>query len=140
MTPQHYWEDFAVGQAFRAGDITLTAEQITAFATDFDPQPAHTDPAAAADTFFGELVASGWHTAALTMRLLVQCGLNVPGGLVGVGLDEVKWPRPVRPGESLRIIAEVLEVRALKSRPQQGIVRVHVKTLNQDDEPVQTLV
>ncbi len=140
MSTEHYWEDFAVGQTFGSGTVTLTADDIKAFASKYDPQPFHTDERAAAGTFFGGLVASGWHTAAVTMRLLVQSDLRVAGGLIGAGLDEVKWPRPVQPGDTLHVGIEVIETRPLKSRPQQGIVRVKVQTFNQKDEPVQSFV
>ncbi|MGE5193249.1 MAG: MaoC family dehydratase [Deltaproteobacteria bacterium] len=140
MPVERYWEDFTVGQKFVSGSVTVTAEQITAFASEFDPQPFHTSATAAAGSFFGGLVASGWHTAALTMRLLVLSELQVVGGLIGAGLDEVKWSRPVRPGDTLHVVPEVLEVRPLKSRPRQGIVRVKVETFNQDNQVVQTLV
>src|SRR6266446_7934143 len=106
MADERYWEDFAVGQKFESGSVTLTAEQIKAFAAQFDPQPFHTDEKAAADSFFGGLVASGWHTAAITMRLMVLSELRVVGGLIGAGLDEVKWPRPVHPGETLHVVPE----------------------------------
>ena len=140
MSIELCWEDFKVGQKFKSGSVTVTAEQIKAFASQFDPQPFHTDETAAAGSFFGGLVASGWHTAALTMRLLVQSELRVVGGLIGAGLDEVKWPRPVQPGETLHVVPEVLEVRPLKSRPDRGLVRVRVQTFNQDNEIVQILV
>jgi acyl dehydratase len=139
MPTDRYWEDFTVGQAFGSGTVTLTAQQIKDFASEFDPQPFHTDETAAAGSFFQGLVASGWHTAAVTMRLLVQSELRVAGGLIGAGLDEVKWPRSVRPGDTLRVVPEVLEVRSLKSHPERGLVRVRVQTFNQEDQLVQTL-
>jgi acyl dehydratase len=139
MAMVRYWEDFTVGQTFGSGSVTLTAQQIKAFASEFDPQPFHTDEMAAAGSFFGGLVASGWHTAAVTMRLLVQSEMRVAGGLIGAGLDEVKWPRSVRPGDTLRVVPEVLEVRPLKSRSERGLVRVRVQTLNQEDQLVQTM-
>ncbi len=140
MAIEHYWEDFTVGQKFKSGSVTVSAGQIKAFASEFDPQPFHTDDTAAAGSFFGGLVASGWHTAALTMRLLVQSELQVVGGLIGAGLDEVRWSRPVRPGDRLHVVPEVLEVRPFKSRPDRRLVRVKVETINQDDLVVQTLV
>jgi len=140
MAEERYWEDFAVGQKFKSGSVALTAETIKAFASQYDPQPFHTDEKAATETFFGGLVASGWHTAAITMRLMVLSDLHVVGGLIGAGLDEVKWPRPVYPGETLHVVPEVLEVRPLKSRPDRGLVRVHVQTFNQDNQLVQTFV
>jgi len=140
MAGERYWEDFAVGQEFKSGSVTVTAEAIKAFASQYDPQPFHTDENAAAGTFFGGLVASGWHTAALTMRMMVLSDLCVAGGLIGAGLDEVKWPRPVYPGDTLHVVPAVMDVRPLKSRPDRGLVRVHVQTFNQDDQLVQTFV
>ena len=98
--------------------------QIFAFAAEFDPQPFHLDEAAARHSIFGGLCASGWHTAAVTMRLLLDSDLNAAGGLIGAGLDECWWPRPVRPGDELRIECEVLDVRPSKSRPEQGLVKL----------------
>jgi acyl dehydratase len=140
MSSERYWEDFAVGQTFESGTVMLTTDEIIAFASQFDPQPFHTNPAAAEGTFFGGLVASGWHTAAVTMRLLVQSDLRVAGGLVGGGLDEVRWPKPVWPGDTLHVGLEVVETRPLKSRPERGIVRIKVQTFNQNNEPVQSFI
>ena len=137
---KRYLEDIEVGQRFRSGRIRVEADHIKGFAAEFDPQPFHLDEGAAAGTRFGGLIASGWHTAAITMRLLVDGELNLAGGLVGAGFDELRWPRPVRPGDELRVESEVLEVRASKSRPDQGLVRVRITTLNQDSEPVQVFV
>lgn len=135
-----YLEDFAVGQTFGSGKLRMEKEQIQSFAASFDPQPFHLDEEAARDSRFGELVASGWHTAAVTMRLLVGSGLEPAGGVIGVGLDEMRWPKPVRPGDELRVECEVVEVRRSRSRPDQGIVKVRLTTLNQDNEPVQVFV
>lgn len=135
-----YLEDFAVGQTFGSGRLRISGEQIKAFAAEFDPQPFHLNEEAAQDTIFQGLAASGWHTAALTMRLLVESELKPAGGLVGAGFDEFRWPRPVRPGDELHIESEVLEVRPSKSRPTQGIIKVRTTTLNQNDEPVQIQV
>ena len=110
------------------------------FAADFDPQPFHLDEDAARDSFFGGLAASGWHTAALTMRLLVESELKPAGGIVGAGFDEFRWPRPVRPGDELHLESEVLEVRPSKSRPEQGLVKLRTTTLNQNGEAVQISV
>ncbi len=135
-----YLEDFAVGQTFGSGRLAIDTEQITRFAADFDPQPFHLDETAAQQTLFRGLAASGWHTAALTMRLLVDGELRPAGGIVGAGLDELHWPRPVRPGDELRLESEVLDVRPSKSRPSQGMIKVRTTTLNQHDEPVQIQV
>ena len=138
---QHYFENFEPGQVFRGSTrIVMDAQSIKDFAARYDPQPFHLDEEAAKDTIFGGLAASGWHTAAITMRLLVDSSLKVAGGLVGAGMEELRWPRPVRPGDELRIEAEVLSKRESKSRPRQGIVRVRNTTLNQNDEVVQVSV
>ena len=137
---KHYLEDFAVGQKYQSGSLRVEAADIKAFAAQFDPQPFHMDEEAAAKTFFGGLAASGWHTAALTMRLLVQGEMDPAGGIIGAGFDEFRWPRPVRPGDTLRVESEILEVRESKSRPQQGMIKVRTTTLNQDNEPVQVFV
>jgi acyl dehydratase len=132
-----YLEDFATGQTFRSPRVRIDADQIKTFAAEFDPQPFHLDEDAARDTIFGGLAASGWHTAALTMRLSVEGDLKPAGGIVGAGVDELRWPRPVRPGDELRTESEVLEVRPSKTHPRQGLIKVRVTTLNQNDEPVQ---
>jgi acyl dehydratase len=132
-----YLEDLAVGQVFRSGQIRVGEEQIKTFAKEFDPQPYHLDAEAARKSVFGELVASGWHTAALTMRLLVESEFRPAGGILGLGFDALSWPRPVRPGDELHTRSEILEVRPSKSRPDRGLVRVRTTTLNQDGEAVQ---
>jgi acyl dehydratase len=135
-----YLEDFAAGDVFKSCKLTLDSTAIKAFATQFDPQPFHLDEAAAAKSLFGDLVASGWHTTALTMRLLVQGGLPIAGGIIGAGVDELRWPRPVRPGDTLRLESEVVEVRPSRSRPDQGMMKVRTTTFNQRDEPVQIMI
>ena len=135
-----YLEDFAVGQTFASGRLRVDRDRLKAFAAEFDPQPFHLDEEAARATLFRGLAASGWHTAALTMRLLVESELNPAGGIVGAGFDELKWPRPVRPGDELRVQCEVLEVRHSKSRPDQGVIKVRTTTLNQNGEAVQISV
>jgi acyl dehydratase len=133
----HYLEDFAVGQKYATASVRVTREDIKAFAAQFDPQVFHLDEEGAKKTFFDGLAASGWHTAALTMRLLVQGELKPAGGIIGAGFEEFKWPRPVRPGDVLRVESEILEVRESKSRPTQGIIKVRSITFNQEGEPVQ---
>ena len=135
-----YLEDFSVGQTFGSGRLMVDTEQIKRFAAEFDPQPFHLDDAAAQSTMFRGLAASGWHTAALTMRLLVGSEMAPAGGVVGAGFDEFRWPRPVRPGDELRLKSEVLEVRPSKSRPDQGLIKVRTTTLNQNNDPVQILI
>ena len=135
-----YLEDFAVGQTFGSGRLRVDKEQIKAFAAEFDPQPFHLDEDAARDTIFRGLAASGWHTAALTMRLLVESEIEPAGGVVGAGFDEFRWPRPVRPGDELHIESEVLEVQPSRSRSNQGMIKVRTTTLNQNDEAVQVQI
>jgi acyl dehydratase len=135
-----YLEDFAAGQTFGSGRLVVDKEQIKKFAAEFDPQPFHLDEKAAHDTIFRGLAASGWHTAAMTMRLLVDSEIKPAGGIVGAGFDEFRWPRPVRPGDALRLESEVLEVRPSKSRPDQGLIKVRTTTLNQDNESVQIMI
>jgi len=134
-----FLEDLVVGQTFSSGRLQIDTESIKHFAAEFDPQPFHLDEQAARQTIFRGLAASGWHTAALTMRLLVA-SFKPAGGLIGASLDELSWPRPVRPGDELRIEIEILEIRPSKSRPEQGIVKIRVTTLNQVDKAVQIYI
>jgi acyl dehydratase len=120
--------------------MRVERERIKSFAAEFDPQPFHLDESTARDTFFKGLAASGWHTAAITMRLLVDGELKPAGGIIGAGFDEMRWPRPVRPGDELCVETEVLEVRPSKSRLDQGLIKVRTTTLNQNGEPVQVFV
>ena len=135
-----YLEDFTVGQTFASGRLKVEAAEIKAFAAAFDPQPFHLDEKAAHQTFSKGLAASGWHTAALTMRLLVESDLQPAGGHIGAGLDEFRWPLPVRPGDELRVESEILDVRPSRSRPEQGFIKIRTTTLNQRGEPVQIYV
>jgi acyl dehydratase len=132
--------DLAVGQGFRSGAHTVTEAEIMEFARQFDPQPFHLDHAAAAAGPFGGLAASGWHTVALTMRLLVDGGLRLEGGIVGAGVDELRWLRPVRPGDTLHVESEILELIPSKSRPVGGRVRVMARTLAGDGDVVQSWI
>ena len=131
-----YFDDLVVGRKF-AGEatFTVTADDIKRFAAEYDPQPFHLDEAAARDTFFRGLAASGWHTAAITMRLLVTDGPKLAGGIVGMG-GEIAWPAPTRPGDILRLETEVVESVPSKSRPDRGVVRLRTRTLNQRGEAV----
>jgi acyl dehydratase len=135
-----YLEDLEAGQRFTSARIRIDAEGIKRFAAEFDPQPFHLDERAAADSILRGLAASGWHTAAITMKLLVESDFKPAGGIIGAGFDELSWPRPVRPGDELRVESEVLEVRTSKSRPEQGVIRVRVTTLNGNNEAVQVFV
>jgi len=129
--------DFHPGRRFESGPRGLTVEAVRAFAEAFDPQPFHLDAAAAEASFFGGLAASGWHTAALTMRLLTEA-MPVAGGLIGAG-GELVWPRPTRPGDALRLVATIESVRPSRSDPARGWIVVRSETLNQRDEPVQVM-
>src|SRR3954470_2600374 len=125
----NYLEDFAAGQKYAGAErLRVNADRIRAFAAKFDPQPFHLDDEAARDSIFRGLAASGWHTAALTMRLLVESELKPAGGIVGAGFDEFRWPRPVRPGDELHLESEVLDVRPSTSRPNQGLIKVRTTT------------
>lgn len=134
-TPQ-YFEDLILEKAYGSDEILITEEDIVEFAIKYDPQPFHTDPDAARQSVFGELVASGWHTAALTMRLRVTGELRLAGGWVGLGVEYLKWPKPVRPGDRLRAEMTVIEKRESKSNPRRGIIRVRTQTFNQHGELV----
>jgi acyl dehydratase len=131
-----YLEDMQVGQTFTSGTYEMTTERIKAFAAEFDPQPFHLDEAAAQASIFRGLAASGWHTAAVAMRLLITGGLPFAAGAVGLG-GEIEWPRPTRPGDILHVETEIVEIVPSRSKPNQGIVRVRNTTLNQNGEPVQ---
>jgi acyl dehydratase len=131
-----YLDDLAVGQRFTSGTHQLDAAQIVAFARQFDPQPFHLDDAAARGTMFGGLAASGWHTAAITMRLTVEGGLPLAGGFIGVG-GEIGWPTPARPGDVLRVHSEIVEVRPSRSKPDRGIVTFRSETRTQRGDVVQ---
>ena len=130
-----YFEDYVAGSVHELGAVDVSAADIVAFARQFDPQPFHLDEAAAKGTLFGSLAASGWHTAAMTMKLVVE---SVPfaSGIIGSG-GELSWPRPTYPGDRLRAVSEVLAVTPSKSKPDRGMVEMRLTTLNQKDEPVQ---
>jgi acyl dehydratase len=135
-----FLEDLAPGQVFTSdARAVVDAASIKRFAGEYDRQPFHLDEAAARPTFFRELVASGWHTTAMTMQLIIET-LPLSHGIIGSGVDELRWPRPVRPGDTLRLHCEIIDVQPSKLRPSRGTVRVRMTTLNQNDEPVQTMV
>lgn len=134
-----YLEDLTVGQRFISRNHALDEAQILAYARQFDPQPFHTDPQAARDTFFGGLAASGWHTASITMRLLLDGGAPVvAGGLIGGG-GEINWPQPTRPGDILRVESEVMSVSPSRSKPDRGMITLRSVTRNQKDEALQVM-
>lgn len=137
MSDRLYFDDLSVGQRFQSGSTTLDAAAIKDFAATYDPQPFHLDEDAARDTLFGGLAASGWQTAALTMRLLVE-SVPLAGGIVGAG-NEISWPRPTRPGDVLTVVSEVMEVTPSVSRPDRGRIVVRSETSNQKGEVVQVL-
>jgi acyl dehydratase len=133
-----YLEDLKVGDRFQSGTYEVTEKAINDFAREFDPQPFHLDPVAAEKSIFRGLVASGWHTAAITMRLLVTSDLNLAGGAIGLGVDELRFPKPVRPGDSLRLEIEIVDVRPSGSKPDRGTARIRYATRNQNGEIVFT--
>jgi acyl dehydratase len=137
MAEQLYLEDFFVGQRFRSADATVSEAEIKRFARQFDPQIFHLDEEGAKDSLFGGLAASGWHTAALTMRLQVEGGLPFARGVIGAS-GELAWPKPTRPGDILHVENEVLAVTPSKSKPDRGMVKVRSETKNQAGEVVQT--
>jgi acyl dehydratase len=134
---EQYLEDYVTGQVYMTGKKRVTKDEIVTFATEFDPQFYHLDEVAALQSPFKGLAASGWHTAAMTMRLLVEGEFKPAGGILGVGFDQLSWSRPVRPGDELYVKSEILEVRPSKSKPDRGTVRVQNTTFNQNDEIVQ---
>lgn len=135
----HFLEDLAVGDRFSTGSLTVTADDIKEFAGRYDMQPFHLDESAAEKTFFGGLAASGWHTAALSMRLLTESGTPFPWGIIGAG-GEISWPRPTRPGDTLTVEIEVVDVAPSRSRPDRGIVTVRNVTRNLSGDELQILV
>jgi acyl dehydratase len=132
-------DDLSIGQRFTSASYRLNADEIKAFARQYDPQPFHLDEEAAKASMFRGLAASGWHTMATTMRLLVQSGLPLEGGIIGAG-GEVSWPQPTRPGDELTVFSEVIEIKPSRSRPERGIAIVRSETRNQHGEVVQVLI
>lgn len=138
---ERYFEDFAVGQVFvSTRRLRVGKDEILAFAEQFDPQPFHLDEQAAGNSIFGGLVASGWHTAALTMRLVTESEFRSATGTTGLGFDQLRWPVAVRPGDELHIESEVLDQRPSKSRPDHGVMKMRIQTLNQHGQIVQELI
>ena len=133
-----YLEDLRVGRRFASGTLVITEEQIKTFAAEFDPQPFHLDEAAAQASIFRGLAASGWHTMALTMRLLVTGGLPLANGTIGLGA-EIEWPKPTRPGDTRHVESEIVEILPSRSKPNQAVVRVRNTTINQHGETVLAL-
>jgi acyl dehydratase len=131
-----YFDDYLPGATYDCGSVSVSEDEIVSFARQFDPQPFHVDPAAAARGPFGGLIASGWHTAALVMRQLVDHYLPEEASLGSPGLDEMRWPDPVRPGDTLRVRASVIEARRSLSRPDRGIMKTAIEAMNQDGRTV----
>ena len=138
MTKERYFDDLKVGDHFKSEPLEVTDRQVVEFAHKFDPQMFHLTRKSAERTVFKGLIASGWHTAAMTMRLFVQT-LNFTEGAIGLGVDELRWPNPVRPGDSLCVETEILELRPSRSKPDYGIIRLRNATTNQQGEIVQTM-
>jgi acyl dehydratase len=137
---ERYLDDLHVGDRFGSGTFEVTEQGIVEFAQDFDPQPFHLDLDAAKRSVFRGLAASGWHTAAMSMKLFVTGDLHLAGGSIGLGVDGLEWPRPVRPGDTLRLETEIVEVRQSRSKPDRGIIRIRNVTTNQNGEVVQTFL
>jgi acyl dehydratase len=138
-TEERWFEDYPPGAVFTSRETLVGEAEILDFARRYDPQPMHTDPMAARDGRFGGLIASGWHTAALTMSLVVESFLSKRASLASPGIDELRWLRPVRPGDRLHIRVTVVEARRSRSNPMQGIVRSFVEVINQEGEAVMTM-
>ncbi len=136
---QRYFEDYVPGSVCVYGPVSVTEAEIVEFATRYDPQPMHTDPAAAARGPFGGLIASGWHTTGLVMRVLVERYLSHVAALVSPGIDELRWQKPVRSGDALHVRVTVLDADISRSKPDRGLIRSFVEALNQNDEVVMSL-
>ena len=136
---ERYFEDLKAGDRFKSETYTVSEEQLISFAREFDPQPFHLDAAVADQTMFTGLIASGWHTAAITMRLFVQT-LNFAEDAIGLGVDELRWPNAVRPGDRLQVETEIIDLRVSRSKPGHGVVRLRNVTTNQRGEIVQTMM
>ena len=135
-----YFEDYTPGHVYEFGEITVSEAEIIEFAKKFDPQYFHIDSAKAKASRFGGLVASGWHTASVTMRLYVDHYLSHAASLASPGVDELRWPNPVRPGDILTVRVTILEARPSRSKPDRGIVRAKIETLNQRKELVLSMI
>jgi acyl dehydratase len=136
---ERYFEDLKAGDRFKSETYAVSGEQLISFAREFDPQPFHLNAAVADQTMFKGLIASGWHTAGITMRLFVQT-LNFAEGAIGLGVDELRWPNAVRPGDRLQVETEIIDLRVSRSKPSHGIVRLRNVTTNQRGEVVQTMM
>ena len=139
MTPRYHWEDFPVGHVMAFGSMPVTREDVLAFARQFDPQPFHVDEAAAKTSLFGDLCASGWHTCAMAMRMMCDGYLLQSSSLGSPGIENLRWLKPVFPGDTLQMQIEVTESRPMASRPGVGLVRLSWTVLNQHQNPVMTM-
>jgi len=137
--PRIYWEDFTPGDTAPIGEKIMEQAEMIAFARDYDPQPFHIDAEAARQSMYGGLIASGWHTVALVMRMMVDSYLNASASLGSPGVDHVRWLKPVRPGDVIRATRTVLETRPSDSRPEMGLVKTRWEVFNQSDELVMTM-
>ena len=135
---ERYFDDLKPGERFQSGKYVVAEVEIINFAREFDPQPFHLDRSVAQKTMFGELIASGWHTAAITMRLFVQT-LNFGEGAIGLGVDELRWPNAVKPGDELQVEVEIIDLRESRSKATHGVARLRYVTTNQRGEIVQTM-
>lgn len=134
-----YFEDLKAGDKFNTAEYEMTEAEIIEFGKKFDPQAFHTDPVAAKDTLFGQLVASGWHTASVSMRLMVLGEMDLDGGVIGQGMESLRWPRPVLPGDRLRVVTEIEELRPAPARPDRGLIKLRCRTYNQNGKVVQDM-
>jgi acyl dehydratase len=136
---RYYWEDFTIGRVMKLGSTTVTREAVLAFAAQFDPQPFHLDDAAAEASLFKKLAASGWHTCAMTMRLMCDGYLNDSAGLGSPGVDNLRWLKPVYPGDTIGVEMTVMEARVMNSKPHIGLVLSRWRVSNQDGDDVMTM-
>jgi acyl dehydratase len=134
-----YFEDLKAGDKFQTGEYEMTTEEIIGFGRQYDPQAFHIDPVAARDTLFGQLVASGWHTAAVSMRLMVQGEMELDGGVIGQAMESMRWPRPVLPGDRLHVVSEVVDLRPAPARSDRGLLVLRCRTYNQHGKVVQDM-
>jgi acyl dehydratase len=139
QTPKYYWEDFKVGDAAPLGERVVDKDEVIAFGKAYDPQPFHIDEDAAKESVFGGLIASGWHTVGMVMRMTVDSYLRDSASLGSPGVDSVRWLKPVRPGDTIRATRKVLETRVSKSRPDMGVVKTRWEVFNQDGELIMTM-
>lgn len=134
-----YFEDLKAGDKFNTAEYEMTEAEIIEFGKKFDPQAFHTDPVAAGATLFGRIVASGWHTASVSMRLMVLGEMDLDGGVIGQGMESLRWPRPVLPGDRLRVVTEIEELRPAPARPDRGLIKLRCRTYNQNGKVVQDM-